>query len=108
MDAAENRGGYTFIFSDFSKKIYRALEEGKKDNNFIYHAKIPELSSLPSLGKHPLAKASPIPEKFSSNFSGKPFRFFFLITIISVLTLDEPSYVWLPIYIHYKCMIILL
>jgi programmed cell death 6-interacting protein len=65
MAASETRGGYTFIFEDFFKKIYRGLEEAEKDNNFIYHAKIPELSSMPALGKAAIAK--------STAFNGAPF-----------------------------------
>ena len=70
MSAAETRGGYTFIFDDYFKRIYRALEEAEKDNNFIYHAKIPDLGNLSSIGKAVVAKPTPYTEKQSANFTG--------------------------------------
>lgn len=57
IDKAESRGGYTFLFQTDSKRIYRALEEAKKDNNFIYHAKVPDRANMATLGKHDLAMA---------------------------------------------------
>ena len=51
IEKAETRGGYTFLFQSDSKRIGRALEEAKKDNNFIYHAKVPELAQLSAIGK---------------------------------------------------------
>ena len=51
IEKAETRGGYTFLFQNDSKRIGRALEEAKKDNNFIYHAKVPELAQLSAIGK---------------------------------------------------------
>ncbi|ELT89341.1 hypothetical protein CAPTEDRAFT_127570 [Capitella teleta] len=69
MGAAENRGGQFFIFQDMQKKILRGVEAAEKDNNFIYHAKIPELSSLPSIGKASVAKSLPLSSPpLSSNF----------------------------------------
>ena len=72
MAAAETRGGYTFIFEDYFKKIYRGLEEAEKDNNFIYHAKIPEQSNLPVIGKAPVAKSVAFTgHQFAENFHGE-------------------------------------
>ena len=75
MAAAETRGGYAFIFENQFKKIYRALEDAEKDNNFIYHAKIPELSSLATIGKAVVAKSTPFTNSLcSSGFNGKTAR----------------------------------
>ena len=70
MLAAESRGGHMFSFQDVQKKINRALEEAEKDNNFIYHAKIPEQNSLPAIGKAAVAKSLPINSPMSTNFKG--------------------------------------
>lgn len=69
--AAETRGGATFVFQDIQKKVVRALQEAEKDNNFIYHAKIPELTSLASIGKAAVAKSTPLSGNLSSSFKGK-------------------------------------
>jgi programmed cell death 6-interacting protein len=70
MGAAEQRGGQYFIFGDMHKKIARSLEAAENDNNFIYHAKIPELGSIPSIGKAAVAKSLPFSPPLSSNFKG--------------------------------------
>ncbi|XP_013793109.1 programmed cell death 6-interacting protein-like [Limulus polyphemus] len=68
MKAAETRGNITFSFGDYAGKISRAYQETKKDNDFIYHARIPDVKSLPPIGKAALAKPTPMPEKLSSKF----------------------------------------
>jgi programmed cell death 6-interacting protein len=69
LKGAESRGALTFtqIFKDHLNKANNALEEAKKDNDFIYHAKVPEYKSLSSIGKAQLAKATNVPEKFFPN-----------------------------------------
>ncbi|XP_076336080.1 programmed cell death 6-interacting protein-like isoform X2 [Tachypleus tridentatus] len=68
MKAAETRGGTTFNFSDYVGRINHSYQEAKKDNDFIYHARVPDLKSLQPIGKAALAKPTPFPEKLSSNF----------------------------------------
>ncbi len=69
LKGAESRGALSFtqIFRDHLNKANNALEEAKKDNDFIYHAKVPEYKSLPAIGKAQLAKATNIPDKFFPN-----------------------------------------
>ena len=71
MSAAETRGGSAFVHQTWVNRIKRALEEANKDNDLIYHARIPDLSSLPALGKAPVAKPTPIASSMSSNFTGE-------------------------------------
>lgn len=68
LTAAESRGSQTFAFKDVQKIVLRALQDAEKDNNFIYHAKIPELTSLSSIGKAAVAKSTPPSRPLSSNF----------------------------------------
>lgn len=68
IKAAQSRSGKTQFFADYATKIERNLTEAKKDNDFIYHERIPDAKNLPPLGKALLAKQLPMPEKFSSNF----------------------------------------
>ena len=56
MVSAETRGGYTFSFQKYSKRINVALTAAEKDNNLIYHAHIPEVASLPPIDKMVIAK----------------------------------------------------
>lgn len=66
LKGAESRGTLYFaqIFRDVLNKANTALEEAKKDNDFIYHAKIPDYKTLAAIGKAVLAKPSPLPDKF--------------------------------------------
>lgn len=66
LKGAESRGGvlYPSAFKEYLKRATRAFEEARKDNEFIYHARIPDYNSLAPIGKAVLAKATPIPDRF--------------------------------------------
>ncbi|KAK3106570.1 hypothetical protein FSP39_022711 [Pinctada imbricata] len=73
LSAAQSRGGVTFSFKNEQGRVQRDLQAAKKDNDFIYHDKVPDIKSLPSIGKAAIAKASPFPqthlsEKFTDLF----------------------------------------
>ncbi|XP_015282738.1 PREDICTED: programmed cell death 6-interacting protein [Gekko japonicus] len=53
---------------DLSDKISRALTAAKKDNDFIYHDRIPDLKDLEPIGKASLVKATPVVVPLSQKF----------------------------------------
>lgn len=57
---------------DLGDKINRALVAAKKDNDFIYHDRVPEVKDLEPIGKAALVKATavtpPISQKFTDLF----------------------------------------
>nr|XP_056713432.1 programmed cell death 6-interacting protein isoform X1 [Euleptes europaea] len=53
---------------DLSDKIGRALNAAKKDNDFIYHDRIPDLKDLEPIGKASLVKATPVVVPLSQKF----------------------------------------
>ncbi|MGH0119340.1 UNVERIFIED_CONTAM: hypothetical protein FKN15_002143 [Acipenser sinensis] len=57
---------------DLSDKISRALTAAKKDNDFIYHDRVPDLKDLEAIGKAALVKSTvikvPISQKFTDLF----------------------------------------
>ena len=71
LKQAQEKGGILFpsIFKDYSGKASRAFAEAKKDNDFIYHARIPDYKSLPSISPAILAKPIAIPPKFKQGES---------------------------------------
>ena len=83
MIAAETRAGNTFVFQSLSQHIRRSLDEANKDNDFIYHAKIPETTSLPGIGKAVVAKIMPFSTPMSSNFSGRAVLFLPSLVLLS-------------------------
>lgn len=56
---------------DLVDKINRALAAAKKDNDFIYHDRVPDLKDLESIGKASLVKATPVVVPLSQKFTGK-------------------------------------
>jgi len=63
--------GKSTFFQDHINRAQKALTDSKKDNDFIYHERVPDAKSLPAIGKAPLAKPLPIPERMSQSFKGK-------------------------------------
>ena len=71
MAASSQRGGTTFNFKNEQGKIQRELQAAKKDNDFIYHDKVPDVKTLDTIGKATIAKPSPPPSgTFSDKFQG--------------------------------------
>ncbi|XP_053454981.1 programmed cell death 6-interacting protein isoform X1 [Nycticebus coucang] len=54
---------------DFSDKINRALTAAKKDNDFIYHDRVPDLKDLEPIGKASLVKSTPVNVPISQKFT---------------------------------------
>jgi len=69
--AAQQKSGDTSLYQDYINKAQRSLTEAQKDNDFIYHERVPEAKSLEAVGKAPLAKIAPMPERLSNSFKGK-------------------------------------
>lgn len=55
---------------DLTDKINRALTAAKKDNDFIYHDRVPEVKDLEPIGKAALVKATAITPPLSQKFTG--------------------------------------
>ena len=53
--------------STWYNKAEKALADAKKDNDFIYHERIPDQKSLKPIGKAAVAKATPLPEKLGNS-----------------------------------------
>ena len=53
--------------STWYNKAEKALAEAKKDNDFIYHERIPEYKNLKLIGKAAVAKATALPEKLGNS-----------------------------------------
>ncbi|XP_063041391.1 programmed cell death 6-interacting protein isoform X2 [Engraulis encrasicolus] len=54
---------------DLSDRISKALAAAKKDNDFIYHDRVPEVKDLDSIGKATLVKATAIQTPLSQKFT---------------------------------------
>ncbi|CAI9601153.1 unnamed protein product [Staurois parvus] len=54
---------------DLSDKIQRALTAAKKDNDFIYHDRVPDLKDLEPVGKAALVKPTPVTVPLSQKYS---------------------------------------
>ncbi|CAH2283538.1 programmed cell death 6-interacting isoform X1 [Pelobates cultripes] len=54
---------------DLADKVSRALTAAKKDNDFIYHDKVPDLKELEAIGKASIVKPSPVVIPLSQKYS---------------------------------------
>ncbi|XP_012936236.1 programmed cell death 6-interacting protein [Aplysia californica] len=68
LNASATRGGTTFNFRQEQARGQRALESAKKDNDFIYHDKIPDLKTLDPIGKAVVAKSASVAQPMSTKF----------------------------------------
>lgn len=65
--AAQTRSGRSNIggCQDYwVRSVERALTDAKKDNDFIYHERIPDVKSLSAIGRAAVVKPTPLPDKF--------------------------------------------
>lgn len=68
--AAQSRAGKT-LFGELVTKVDRNLVEARKDNDFIYHERIPDIKSVEPIGKAQPAKVLQVAHPMSQNFKGK-------------------------------------
>ncbi|KAL7647253.1 UNVERIFIED_CONTAM: hypothetical protein RMT77_002511 [Armadillidium vulgare] len=66
---AQSKSGDSSMFSEEISRAQRACDEAVKDNDFIYHERVPDVKSLPPIGKAAVAKQTPLPAHFSTNFT---------------------------------------
>lgn len=55
--------------------IQKSFESAKKDNDFIYHERIPDLKTVPAIQKAALAKPQPVASPMSRSFKGRQWQF---------------------------------
>ncbi|MCL4122369.1 UNVERIFIED_CONTAM: hypothetical protein GTU68_051255, partial [Idotea baltica] len=67
--SAQTRSGDSTLFSEEIGRAQRAHDEAVKDNDFIYHERVPDAKALTPIGKAPVAKQTPMPGQFSASFS---------------------------------------
>ncbi|KAK0171286.1 hypothetical protein PV328_009034 [Microctonus aethiopoides] len=66
--AAQQRSNKPALFEDYASKAQRLLAEVKKDNDFIYHERIPDIKSVPAIGKANVAKLLSMSHPMSTGF----------------------------------------
>lgn len=70
MKTGQTRANRPAFFQEYIVKAERALSEANKDNDFIYHERIPDPKTLSPIPKAALAKPIPLPLHMSANFKG--------------------------------------
>jgi len=66
FQACQTRSGVSGLAgcSDWSKRANNALTAAKKDNDFIYHERIPDVKQLGAIDRAAVVKPSDVPDKF--------------------------------------------
>ena len=64
--ACQQRSGLSSLCgaNDWIKRANRALTDAKKDNDFIYHERIPDVKNLTAIGRASVVKPTAVPDKF--------------------------------------------
>lgn len=81
MKSGQQKSSKPNLGHEIAVKAQRNLTEAQKDNDFIYHERIPDPKNLAGIGKAAIAKVSPIPNRFSNNFKGKVFLHYVYYTV---------------------------
>ena len=68
--AAQQRSNKPSLFQEYANRAQRNFNEVKKDNDFIYHERIPDVTTLEPVGKANVAKLLPLAHPMSANFKG--------------------------------------
>ena len=67
---AQQRSADATLYQDYFNRAQKALNEAQKDNDFIYHERIPDVKTLEPIPKTAFVKVTPIPERLSTSFKG--------------------------------------
>ncbi|XP_011505396.1 PREDICTED: programmed cell death 6-interacting protein [Ceratosolen solmsi marchali] len=66
--SAQTKSNKLLMYQDYYNKAIKNLNDAKKDNDFIYHERIPDINNLSTISKASVAKLLPLPDNFSLNF----------------------------------------
>ncbi|XP_043204066.1 programmed cell death 6-interacting protein-like [Amphibalanus amphitrite] len=66
--SAATRAGDVPAWGVYAARAQQALASAKKDNDFIYHERVPDVKALAPIGKAAIAKLLPAPEHYSKDF----------------------------------------
>ena len=69
FQACQTRSGMAGLegCTDWVKRANRAFTHAKKDNDFIYHERIPDVKQLTAIGRAAMVKPIVLPDKFLPN-----------------------------------------
>ena len=70
IKTAESRAGKELNMKPYVAKIQASYEKTKKDNEFVYHDRVPDFKTLPAIEPASLAKITPIKYPISEDFRG--------------------------------------
>lgn len=79
---AEQRGGKEMPVRQQFTIIQTGYDKTKKDNEFVYHDRVPDFKQLPVVERAALAKITPIKFPLSEDFRGF-FKFYNYFNIFS-------------------------
>jgi programmed cell death 6-interacting protein len=70
LKIAEQRGGKEIDIKQLTTNVKNAFEKAKKENDYVYHERVPDYKSLGPIDRAPLAKTTPIKFPISDEFRG--------------------------------------
>lgn len=68
IKTAESRGGREINMKPYVNRIQASYDKAKKDNEFVYHERVPDYKTLPTIEPASLAKVIPVKYPVSEDF----------------------------------------
>lgn len=94
IKTAELRGGKELNLKPYITRIKASYEELKKDNESIYHDRVPDFKTLPVIESASLVKITPILYPISEDFRGLNLNFFIFNKKVDFIT--NSAYIQIP------------
>ena len=74
MKIAEQRGGKELPVKSQVNSVSAAYEKAKKENDYVYHERVPDYKALSTIERVALAKPTPIKFPISEDFRGTVYN----------------------------------
>lgn len=68
LKIADQRGGKDFSVKPQLNNVSNSLEKAKKENDYVYHERVPDYKTLAAIERAQLAKATPVKFPLSDDF----------------------------------------
>ena len=81
---AESRANKELSVKPQMNQIQTAYDKTKKDNEFVYHERVPDFKNLGVVERAALAKTTPIKFPISEDFRG---NYYFLLPIFIIISI---------------------
>jgi programmed cell death 6-interacting protein len=92
LKVADSRGGKEMNTKNYAATVQGSLDKAKRENDHVYHARVPDYKQLAQLERAALAKVSPVKCPLSEDFRGTSVSFHTFTSCFHYCPLLESNY----------------